>query len=128
MERDVVILPSGAHQLLPRDECGIRYELSATGRQRFARRVIVRRLQKDPDFAVEYLKAALEDEDEPRVLLIALRHLAEAQGICQSGQGRWHRARESLPRTIGSRQPGAVHASRRHQSNWVETHRRSRFR
>ena len=34
---------------------------------------IVRRLRKDSDFAAEYLKAALEDEDEPRVLLIALR-------------------------------------------------------
>jgi len=33
---------------------------------------IVRRLRKDSDFAAEYLKAALEDEDEPRVLLIAL--------------------------------------------------------
>jgi len=28
-------------------------------------------------------KAALEDEDEPRVLLIALRHLAQAQGIAK---------------------------------------------
>jgi probable addiction module antidote protein len=43
--------------------------------------VLVRRLRKDPDFAAEYLKAALEDEDEPRVLLIALRHLAQAQGM-----------------------------------------------
>lgn len=39
---------------------------------------------KDPDFAAEYLKAAaLEDGDEPRVLLTALRHLAEAQGIAK---------------------------------------------
>ena len=37
---------------------------------------IVRRLRKNPAFATEYLKAALEDEDEPGVLLIALRHLA----------------------------------------------------
>ncbi len=44
---------------------------------------ILRRLRKDPDFAAEYLKAALEDEDEPRVLLIALRHLAQAQGIAK---------------------------------------------
>jgi probable addiction module antidote protein len=44
---------------------------------------IVRRLRKNPDFAAEYLKAALEDEDEPRVLLIALRHLAQAQGIAK---------------------------------------------
>lgn len=38
---------------------------------------------KTPDFAPEYLKAALEDEDEPRVLLTSLRHLAEAQGIAK---------------------------------------------
>ena len=44
---------------------------------------IIRRLRKDPDFAAEYLKAALEHEDEPRVLLIALRHLAHAQGIAK---------------------------------------------
>jgi probable addiction module antidote protein len=44
---------------------------------------IIRRLRKDPDFAAEYLKAALEDEGEPRVLLIALRHLAQAQGIAK---------------------------------------------
>ncbi len=44
---------------------------------------IVRRLRKDPDFAAEYLKAALEEEDEPRVLLIALRHVAQAQGIAK---------------------------------------------
>src|SRR5258708_13620786 len=44
---------------------------------------IIRRLRNDPDFAAEYLKAALEEEDEPRVLLIALRHLAQAQGIAK---------------------------------------------
>src|SRR5436189_5987717 len=44
---------------------------------------IVRRLRKDPEFAAQYLKAALEDEDEPRVLLIPLRHLAQARGIAR---------------------------------------------
>ena len=44
---------------------------------------MVRRLRKDPEFAAEYLKAALEDEDEPQVLLMALRHLAQAQGIAK---------------------------------------------
>jgi probable addiction module antidote protein len=44
---------------------------------------IVRRLRRDPEFAAEYLKAALEDEDEPRVLLIALRHVAQARGIAK---------------------------------------------
>ena len=41
---------------------------------------IIRRLRKNPDLAAEYLNAALEDEDEPRVLLIALRHFAQAKG------------------------------------------------
>ena len=41
---------------------------------------IVAELRRDPEFATEYLKAALEDTDEPRVLLLALRQLAEAKG------------------------------------------------
>ena len=41
---------------------------------------IVRELRNDPAFAAEYLKAALEESDEPKVLLIALRHIAEARG------------------------------------------------
>jgi probable addiction module antidote protein len=41
---------------------------------------IVRELKANPKFAAEYLRAALEDADEPRVLLIALRRVAEARG------------------------------------------------
>jgi probable addiction module antidote protein len=44
---------------------------------------MIRRLRAEPKFAAEYLKAALEDQDEPRVLLIALRHLAQARGIAK---------------------------------------------
>jgi DNA-binding phage protein len=40
----------------------------------------VRQLRSNPKFAAEYLRAALEDDDEPRVLLIALRRIAEARG------------------------------------------------
>lgn len=43
-------------------------------------KAIVRELKENPEFAQEYLKAALEDTDEPKVLLLALRHLAEARG------------------------------------------------
>src|SRR2546427_354282 len=60
---------------------------------------IIRRLRKDPDFAAEYLKAALEDEDEPRVLLIALRHLAQAQGIAKVAKAAGIE-RESLYRAL----------------------------
>ena len=87
---------------------------------------IIRRLRKDPDFAAEYLKAALEDEDEPRVLLIALRHLAQAQGIAKVAKAAGIETRESLPGIVGSRQPSPVHASCRHQGDRVETHRRGR--
>jgi putative addiction module killer protein/probable addiction module antidote protein len=41
---------------------------------------MVRELRAHPEFAAEYLRAALEDEDEPRVLLVALRRVADARG------------------------------------------------
>jgi probable addiction module antidote protein len=41
---------------------------------------IIKELRENPDFAAEYLKAALEEEDEPRVLLVALRRVAESRG------------------------------------------------
>ena len=41
---------------------------------------MVRELRENPGFAAEYLRAALEDEDEPGVLLVALRRVAEARG------------------------------------------------
>ena len=41
---------------------------------------MVRELRANPEFAAEYLRAALEDEDEPRVLLVALRRVADARG------------------------------------------------
>lgn len=63
---------------------------------------IVRRLKNDSDFAAEYLKAALEDEDGPRVLLIALRHLAEAQGIAKVAKAAGIQ-RESLYRALSPR-------------------------
>ncbi len=62
---------------------------------------LVRRLRKDPDFAAEYLKAALEDKDEPRVLLIALRHLALAQGIARVAKAAGIE-RESLYRALSA--------------------------
>src|SRR5882762_5432113 len=60
---------------------------------------IVRRLRKDPEFAAEYLKAALEDEDEPRVLLIALRHVAQGRGIAKVAKAAGVE-RESLYRAL----------------------------
>ena len=63
---------------------------------------MVRRLRKDSEFAVEYLKAALEDDDEPRVLLIALRHIAQARGIAKVAKAAGIE-RESLYRALSPR-------------------------
>jgi probable addiction module antidote protein len=63
---------------------------------------IVHRLRKDPEFAAEYLKAALEDSEEPRVLLIALRHLALARGIARVAKAAGIE-RESLYRALSIR-------------------------
>ena len=62
---------------------------------------MVRRLRKDPEFAAEYLKAALEDDDEPRALLIALRHLAQALGIAKVAKAAGVE-RESLYRALSA--------------------------
>ncbi len=63
---------------------------------------MVRMLRKDATFAAEYLKAALEDNDEPRVLLIALRHIAQARGIAKVAKAAGIE-RESLYRALSVR-------------------------
>lgn len=60
---------------------------------------IIRRLRKDSDFAPEYFKAALGDEDDPRILLITLRHIAQAQGIAKVAKAAGIE-RESLYRAL----------------------------
>jgi probable addiction module antidote protein len=64
---------------------------------------VIRHLREDPDFAAEYLKAALEDTEEPKVLLMALRRITEARG----GFAKVARAagieRESLHRALSAR-------------------------
>jgi probable addiction module antidote protein len=63
---------------------------------------MIRRIRKNPEFAAEYLKAALEDADEPRVLLIALRHVAQARGIARIAKPAGIE-RESLYRALSAR-------------------------
>ena len=63
---------------------------------------IIRRLRKDPEFAAEYVKAALEDNEEPLVLLLALRHLAQARGIAKVAKAAGIE-RESLYRALSRR-------------------------
>lgn len=60
---------------------------------------LVGELRSDPAFAAEYLKAAMEDSDEPKVLLVALRQIAKAQGIAKVAE-RAHMKRESLSRAL----------------------------
>jgi probable addiction module antidote protein len=42
--------------------------------------VMVKKLRERPQFAAEYLKAAIAETDDPEVLLIALRQVAKARG------------------------------------------------
>ena len=67
---------------------------------------IIRRLRKDSEFAVEYMRAALEEGDEEQdgaqVLLIALRQLAQAQGIAKVAKVAGIE-RESLYRALSAR-------------------------
>lgn len=60
---------------------------------------IIRELRDDPEFAAEYLKAAMEDSDEPKVLLIALRQLAQAHGVAKVAR-KANIERESLYRAL----------------------------
>jgi probable addiction module antidote protein len=62
---------------------------------------IVRRIRKYPEFATEYLKAALEDTDDPRVLLVALRHVAQARGVASVAKAAGVE-RESLYRALSA--------------------------
>jgi len=64
---------------------------------------IVRELRKNPEFAAEYLRAALEEEEEPRVLLIALRRIAEARGGLAKVAKTAGIERESLYRALSTR-------------------------
>jgi probable addiction module antidote protein len=64
---------------------------------------MIEALRRNPNFAAEYLKAALEDDDEPQVLLIALRRLAEAQGGLAKVAKAAGIQRESLYRALSSR-------------------------
>ncbi len=65
--------------------------------------VMRRRLRDNPNFAVEYLKAALEDTEEPGVLLIALRRIAEARGGIAKVAKAAGIERESLYRALSAK-------------------------
>jgi probable addiction module antidote protein len=63
----------------------------------------IRYLRDNPGFAVEYLRTALEDADEPAVLLIALRRIAQARGGLAKIAKSAGIERESLYRALSKR-------------------------
>ncbi len=63
---------------------------------------VIRELRENPGFAAEYLKAALEEDDEPKVLLIALRRVVQARGIAKIAKTAGVE-RESLYRALSKR-------------------------
>ena len=64
---------------------------------------VIRRIRENSEFAVEYLKAALEDTEEPAVLLLALRRIAEARGGVAKIAKAAGITRESLYRALSKR-------------------------
>ena len=62
-------------------------------------KALVDELRDDPEFAAEYLRAAIEDTDEPKVLLLALRQVAEARGVAKVAKAAGVE-RESLYRAL----------------------------
>lgn len=64
---------------------------------------LMRELRAKPAFAADYLRSALEDEDEPRVLLLALRRIAEARGGLAKVAKAAGIERESLYRALSNR-------------------------
>ena len=63
---------------------------------------MARELRENPDFAAEYLRAAMEDKAERRVLLVALRRIAEAHRLAKVAKTAGIE-RESLYRALSPR-------------------------
>ena len=66
---------------------------------------VIAMLKADPDFANEYLAAALDESDLPgghTALLAALRHIAQAQGVSAVAE-RAGIPRESLYRALSAK-------------------------
>ncbi len=67
------------------------------------RKGLLERLAASPEYAAEYLNAALEDAEEPRLFFLALRDVADAYG----GIGRLAQVtnlnRESLYKTLSKK-------------------------
>jgi probable addiction module antidote protein len=66
-------------------------------------KALVRELRENAEFAAEYLNAALEESNEPYVLLVALRRIAEARGGVAKIAKAAGIKRESLYRALSAR-------------------------
>ena len=64
---------------------------------------VAQELRDDPRLAAEYLRAAIEETDEPQVLLIALRRIAEANGGIAKVAKAAGIQRESLYRALSAK-------------------------
>jgi probable addiction module antidote protein len=64
---------------------------------------VIQELRADPEFAAAYLKEALEDTENPGVLLIALRRVAEARGGLAKVAKAAGIERESLYRALSAK-------------------------
>lgn len=64
---------------------------------------VIRQLRDDPAFATQYLRAAMEDTDDPKALLTALRRIAEARGGIATVARKAGIERESLHRALSLR-------------------------
>jgi len=64
---------------------------------------VIQELRDDPKLAAEYLRAAIEETDEPQVLLIALRRIAEANGGIAKVAKAAGIQRESLYRALSAK-------------------------
>jgi probable addiction module antidote protein len=64
---------------------------------------MAKELRENPEFAVEYLRAALEEGDDPQILLIALRRIAESRGGVAKVTKEAGIERESLYRALSAK-------------------------
>jgi probable addiction module antidote protein len=64
---------------------------------------MAKELRENPEFAVEYLRAALEQGDDPQILLIALRRIAESRGGVAKIAKEAGVERESLYRALSAK-------------------------
>ena len=64
---------------------------------------VIQQIREDPEFAAEYLKAAMEDLVDQKVLLMALRRTTEAHGGFAKVAKAAGIERESLHRALSAR-------------------------